>query len=94
MSFEPVHHFNDKITSIEISWKNPDVIYVATWESWWGDKRVWRTSDGGKNWTDITPSSNTQNGSVWRPFDIAVSDNDENVVWLCLLYTSPSPRDS
>ena len=27
-------------------------------------------------------SSNTQNGSVWRPFDIAVSDNDENVVWL------------
>ena len=82
LSFEPVHHFNDKITSIEISWKNPDVIYVATWESWWGDKRVWRTSDGGKNWTDITPSSNTQNGSVWRPFDIAVSDNDENVVWL------------
>ena len=80
MSFEPVHHFNDKITSIEISWKNPNVIYVATWESWWGDKKVWRTSDGGKNWTDITPSSNTQNGSVWRPFDIAVSDNDENVV--------------
>ena len=52
LSFEPVHHFNDKITSIEISWKNPMLYMLWHIELFGGDKRVWRTSDGGKNWTD------------------------------------------
>ena len=43
-SYSPVHHFNDKVTSVEVAWSNPDVIYVATWPSWWGDKHIYRSS--------------------------------------------------
>ena len=81
-SFEAIHHFNEKITSVEVAWSNPNVIYIATWSDWWGDKKIYRTSDRGKNWTDITPSNNIQNGSLWRPFDITVSSQDENIVWI------------
>ena len=31
-------HFDGKVTSVEVAWSNPDVIYVATWPSWWGQK--------------------------------------------------------
>ena len=47
-------HFNEKVTSIEVAWSNPDVIYVATWSDWWGNKKIYRTDDAGVNWTDIT----------------------------------------
>ena len=81
-SFEAIYHFDAKITSIEVAWSNPEVIYVATWPGWWDDKKIYRTGDGGKNWVDITPNSNTQNGSTWRPFDITVSSYDENIIWI------------
>ena len=43
-NFLPIYHFNDKITSIEVAWSNPNVIYVSTWPSWWGTKNMekWR----------------------------------------------------
>ena len=81
-SFEAIHHFNEKVTSIEVAWSNPDVIYVATWSDWWGNKKIYRTDDAGVNWTDITPSSTLQNGSMWRPFDITISSDDENTLWI------------
>ena len=81
-TFEAVYHFDDWLTSVEVSWSNPDVIYVATWQSWWGTKKIFRTADAGANWTEITPSSTIQNGSTWRPFDITVSSSDENTLWI------------
>tara|TARA_B110000196_G_scaffold88330_1_gene76640 strand:+ start:309 stop:3716 length:3408 start_codon:yes stop_codon:yes gene_type:complete len=81
-SYSAVHHFDEKVTAVEVAWSNPDVIYVATWLSWWGDKKIWRTDDAGKTWTDITPNTTIQNGSMWRPFDITVSSSDENTLWI------------
>ncbi len=79
-SFEFIHHFDDKVTSVEVSWSNPDVIYVATWESWWGAKKIWKTDNAGLNWTEITPTN--INGQAWIPYDITISSNDENTLWI------------
>ena len=85
-SFTPIYHFDDKITSIEVAWSNPDVIYVATWSSWWGTKKIWRSGDRGNTWTDITPIN--INGQDWIPYDITVSSQDENIIWIarCSMY--------
>ena len=79
-SFEAIHHFDDKVTSVEVSWSNPDVIYVATWESWWGTKKIWKTDNAGQNWTEITPTN--INGQAWIPYDITISSYDENTLWI------------
>ncbi len=79
-SYSAVHHFDDKITSIEIAWSNPNVIYVGTWPSWWGTKKIWRTDDAGNNWIDITPTN--INGQDWIPYDITVSSSDEHTLWI------------
>ena len=79
-SFEAIHHFDDKVTSVEVSWSNPDVIYVATWESWWGTKKIWKTDNAGQNWTEITPTN--INGQAWIPYDITISSIDENTLWI------------
>ncbi|MEJ6686018.1 MAG: T9SS type A sorting domain-containing protein [Crocinitomicaceae bacterium] len=81
LTFEIVHSFDDLVMNIEISRANLDVIYLCTNESWWGDKKIWRTQDGGLTWSEITPPSALLNGDLWVPFDIAVSASDENVVW-------------
>ena len=85
-NYSPVHHFNDKVTAVEVAWSNPDVIYVATWESWWGTKKIWRTADSGQNWTEITPTN--INGQAWIPYDITISSYDENTLWIarCSMY--------
>ena len=79
-SYAPVHHFDDKVTSVEVAWSNPDIIYVATWESWWGTKKIWRTADAGQNWIEITPTN--INGQAWIPYDITISSYDENTLWI------------
>jgi len=85
-SYTAIHHFDDKVTSVEVAWSNPDVIYVATWESWWGTKRIFRTSNAGINWVEITPTN--INGQPWIPYDITISSNDENTLWIarCSMY--------
>ena len=82
----PIYHFNDKITSIEVAWSNPNVIYVSTWPSWWGTKKIWRSGDRGNTWSDITPAN--INGQDWIPYDITVSSQDENTIWIarCSMY--------
>jgi len=85
-SYSPVHHFNDKVTSVEVAWSNPDVIYVATWPSWWGTKHIYRSSDAGDTWNEITPIN--INGQDWIPYDITISSDDENTLWIarCSMY--------
>ena len=51
-----MYDFGEKVTSIEVAWSNPDIIYVATYDSYWGDKNIWRTDDGGVTFVNITPT--------------------------------------
>ena len=81
ITFSIVHTFDARVMSIEISRANLDYIYVTTYESWWGAKKIWRSNNGGTTWTEITPSSVLLNGELWVPYDIAVSATDENIIW-------------
>ena len=85
-TFDAIYHFNDKITSIEVAWSNPNIIYIATWPSWWGTKHIYKSSDAGNTWTEITPTN--INGQDWIPYDITVSSSDENTLWIarCSMY--------
>ena len=79
--FELVHNFgNVSVTSVEVAPSNPNYIYVCTYENWWGSKQIWKTTDGGDNWTVITP--NNLNGEVWIPYDITIDSRNENVIWV------------
>ena len=85
-SYNPVYHFDDKVTSVEVSWSNPEVIYVATWESWWGMKKIFKSNDAGFSFIEVTPTN--INGQSWIPYDITISSNDENTLWIarCSMY--------
>lgn len=80
--FTEVHNFGEYVTSIEVSLTDPNTLYACTYMDWWGDKKVWRSTNGGANWTNITPSSATINGNTWVPYDIAVSATDPQAIWL------------
>ena len=80
-TFETIYDFSEEVMAVDIAWTNPDVIYVTTYPDWWGTKKIWRSSDAGISWNEITPSSNLLGGDNWVPFDITVSSNDENTLW-------------
>lgn len=72
-----------KVTAIQVSWNNPDVIYAVRYGGWFeNDKRLYKTVDGGDNWTDITPANSVFGNTFWAPLDIAVSTEDDNRIWL------------
>lgn len=77
-----LYDFGEKVTSVEIAPTDPNTIYVCTFYGWWDDKHVYRSTDGGATFTDITPATGTINGQLWVPYDITVSGTDANTVWL------------
>ena len=46
----PLYDFEENVASIEVAWTNPDIIYVSTYNSYWDDKRIWRSEDGGESY--------------------------------------------
>jgi len=68
--------------SLQIAWNNPAIMYVAYQPSNnWGDRKIYKTTDGGQNWTDITPASAVIASDRWVPYDLAVSATDDNTLW-------------
>lgn len=87
-----LHDFGEKITSVEVAWSNPDFIYLATFNGWWETKKLYKSMDGGNNWVDITPNSSIINGQDWIPYDITISSENENHLWIVRssMYGTPS----
>jgi len=81
-TFSLIHNFGAEIGSMAIALSDPDVIYICTWPDWWGTKRIYRTTDGGTSWAEITPSSALLGGDIWVPYDIAVDESDAQRVWI------------
>jgi len=78
----PLYDFEETVTSIEVGWNNPNVIYVATYDGYWGEKHVWRSDDAGINFINITPSFPGVTSDEWIPFDITINDDDAYNVFI------------
>ena len=82
LTYSVIHQFPGKVTGIEVSRANPNFIYVAVYPGWWDDKKLFKSTDGGISWIDITPDNSVFSSNLWAPFDISVSGTDENKIWL------------
>jgi len=80
-SYSVVASFAHDVMAVEIARTNLDVIYATTFESWWGEKKIWRSTNAGATWTEITPPNALLVDNLWVPYDIAVSGTDENTIW-------------
>ena len=78
----PIYDFSEKVTSIEVGWDNPDIIYVATYDGYWSEKNLWRSEDAGQTFVNITPTFPGVIADDWIPFDITVSSENANHVWI------------
>ncbi|MFA7272537.1 MAG: T9SS type A sorting domain-containing protein [Crocinitomicaceae bacterium] len=81
-TYSIVHTFAHKVCAVELAPSNLNVIYVTTYQDWWGLKKVWRTTDAGVTWTEITPPTSLLGGDEWVPYDIAVSATNADEIWL------------
>ena len=87
-TFEVVHDFDENLAAMAISDSDPDVIYVTTFPGWWDVKHIYKTTDGGSTWTDITP---TVPNRAWMPYDIEVDPEDPEHLWIVRtnMYSTP-----
>jgi photosystem II stability/assembly factor-like uncharacterized protein len=91
-TWDLVLHESDKAGAVDISVHptNPDLIYAATWEAWrksWGmssggpGSKLWKSTDGGESWTDLTRSIGMpQEGPIGK-IGVAVSPVNSDRVW-------------
>jgi photosystem II stability/assembly factor-like uncharacterized protein len=70
--------FTDQVFREKICMTNPNVIYVVVGLT---NNRLWKTTDGGTTWADVTPSL-TESVFETHISDVAVSDVDPNEVWI------------
>lgn len=73
-----VKTFNNQVFREKISAKNPDYMYVVEGLS---NNKIWKTTDGGVTWINITPSTTTTGGQT-NISDIAVGDENPEEVWV------------
>ncbi len=92
--FDSIFATTDKeavIEHIEISRRNPDVMYITQRSNSLYDGKIWRTQDGGKTWAECSNPPNT-NGGDRRVSQITVSGTDENELWVAYRAGSPASK--
>lgn len=77
-SISIVKTFSAQLFREKICMTNPNIIYAVVGLT---NNKVWKTTDGGTNWTDVTPSS-AASSSQTNISDIAIGDADPNQVWI------------
>ena len=90
-TWRKVLYKSDKAGAVDISVDvtNPDVMYAAVWEAWrrsWGmssggeDSGLWKSTDGGENWNEITDNVGLADGPIGK-IGVAVSPANPDRVW-------------
>lgn len=77
-SISIVKTFTSQVFREKICMTNPKYIYVIEGLT---NNKLWRTSDGGTTWANITPSLSASSNRT-NMSDVAVSDVDPNQVWI------------
>lgn len=73
-----LYDFGEEVGDVEVSWTDPAVMYVATFPGHWTAKKIYRSTDGGSTWSNITPAATAGSGV---PYDIEVSYEDPDLIW-------------
>lgn len=68
---------DDRITYIEIAWSNPNIMYVCQQMSSGNLGKLWKTTDAGTNWSELTLPISSNN----RRMLIQVDPADENIIF-------------
>ncbi|MBK6889713.1 MAG: hypothetical protein IT272_06300 [Chitinophagales bacterium] len=71
------------LESFDISRSNPNVMYVFQRSNTLWDGKLWKTIDGGLNWTTCPNPPGTSGGDR-RVGDITISATDHNTIWFVL----------
>jgi photosystem II stability/assembly factor-like uncharacterized protein len=81
VSFEMVYDFGERIRYLDISYKNPDIIYADI-----VNKGLFKSEDGGVSWIHKPSLTSGQYGnSYWNgKLFFVISPRDENTIYACL----------
>ena len=80
-SWDLLYDLGENVAALEISRTDPNVLYACTYIDWWGEKRIYRSTDAGLSWENITPL-NLFEGGYWPPIDVAISSTDPMKIWI------------
>lgn len=71
--------FDQPVFREDICFADTNRIYTVVGKT---NNQLWKTTDGGKTWTDITPAKSVTDSFHRNISDIAVSDSDPNEIWV------------